>query len=753
MGYFDDIADIPRTQTSTKPVYGPVKPAYTPPKPIAPRGESSAYPGLPSKKLDNGNTLYMKPNGGSIEVRPDGSFISKLPAFLGGGAYEASKGGGLIGTAQDRQATRDYAGLPSLTGKQRDHIIPVSLGGISTSKTNLRSVPSNENPADFESDLAERVRKGEITPMRARQEVMTFKQNQTNPQPSGWQNFMDALGEKLPGAAQTGEELHSNPLSLHGDFKKTFSNMWSAIKEPVLEEKKRIGEIFQAKSIPDFIGKEISGATGAANVVFSPISALFAGANEVPILGTVSRLVTLPFQVMGESGSAVSGAVIDKLPISQKTKDAIKPGLQEMASLAAQFALGKAGLEAKTWEGLKSKFGEKDATTIVRKAQEIAYEQQKIEQQNAVIKEQSQKAIEQKAVEDPLITEARKYKSADEFVSKQPKLYHGTSGDFTEFQSMNQLRNSKTDIKPSNIGGNSPLISLTEDKTMASNYAKLRQTNMGGKANVREVSVNGKILDLTDNLNMSFGQIEDPSSPLIKRLRDGGYAGVKFLDKSPASGVLVETTAVFPESIKTKSQLTDIWNKANEGKIEADTQFKSRVFERMKAENPQLQGELKVDRVNMEKDISKAVDLITKDKQKAYDIAMGKEISNDITATSTNIALAEKALAEGNHDLYSKLVTKRSLDQTRRGQEIVAEKGSVTDNSTSRYVKELIASKLEKLGQDYLSNLKDPFKRKSTKERAMAKIDSEVSNLEAKIKNKKLDTKSALSLLDKLTCV
>lgn len=183
------------------------------------------------------------------------------------------------------------------------------------------------------------------------------------------------------------------------------------------------------------------------------------------------------------------------------------------------------------------------------------------------------------------------------------------------------------------------------------------------------------------------------------------------------------------------------------------TEFQSRVFERMKAEHPELTGDLTVERMNLEKDAQKAVELVAKDKQKAYDIAMGKEKSGDVTATAINIALAEQALKEGNNELYAKLITNRSLAQTRRGQEIVAEKGSVTDNSVSRYVKELIAQRLEKVGKNYLGDLTDNFKKKSTKERATAKIDNEVGKLETRIKQKKLDVKTALSLLDKLTCL
>lgn len=189
-----------------------------------------------------------------------------------------------------------------------------------------------------------------------------------------------------------------------------------------------------------------------------------------------------------------------------------------------------------------------------------------------------------------------------------------------------------------------------------------------------------------------------------------------------------------------------------EPKESTTEKLQSRVFERLKAEHPaELQGELYRDVINLKEDAARAVKMIETNKQRAFDIAMGRERSLDVTSTSVNIALAEKALADGNTKLYSDLIRNRSLEQTRRGQEIVSERGSISDNSTSRYVKELLAERLNKLGKKYLDNLK--LKKTSPKENAMKAIDKEVSKIEAQIKNKKLDTKSALALLDKLTCL
>lgn len=204
-------------------------------------------------------------------------------------------------------------------------------------------------------------------------------------------------------------------------------------------------------------------------------------------------------------------------------------------------------------------------------------------------------------------------------------------------------------------------------------------------------------------------------------------------------------------NLKLENKDVDVLNNFLNRESPQPNQFTSRVFERLQSERPDiLEGDLLVERKNIKEDIKKATDLIETDKQKAYDIAMGKDKSSDISSTSANIALAEKALADGNTKLYAKLTKARSLDLTRKGQDISAERASVTDNSTAKYVKELIASRLDYLGKNYLDNLKG---RKTDRAKAIDKIDSEVSKLEKTIKNKKLDTKTALALLEQLTCV
>lgn len=181
--------------------------------------------------------------------------------------------------------------------------------------------------------------------------------------------------------------------------------------------------------------------------------------------------------------------------------------------------------------------------------------------------------------------------------------------------------------------------------------------------------------------------------------------------------------------------------------------LQSRVFNRLKAESPDaLKGDLNYDKINLQDQAEKASKLITEDKRKAYRVAMGAEDSADHTSTSVNIAMAEQALEEGNHTLYARLVKKRSLDQTRRGQELVSERGSISDNSTSRYVKELINTRMEKLGKLPVGFGGITGKETTKLKRAVQVIDKEVAKAEKAIKIKDLDIQSAQAIIDGLMC-
>src|SRR3990167_2140464 len=122
--------------------------------------------------------------------------------------------------------------------------------------------------------------------------------------------------QTFPSTMEMLAELQIDPLSLKENPKEAINSAWEALKNPVMEAGKDIKDLFTtATTRPKIVGKELEIAADIGGIVFSPISALFEGANQVPILGSVSKLISLPFIAIGEAGANIADFVVVKLPI------------------------------------------------------------------------------------------------------------------------------------------------------------------------------------------------------------------------------------------------------------------------------------------------------------------------------------------------------------------------------------------------------------------------------------------------------
>lgn len=74
--------------------------------------------------------------------------------------------------------------------------------------------------------------------------------------------------------------------------------------------------------------------------IFSPVSAVFAAAEQVPVLKQAADVVNAVFTPVGKVGDFAAEKFIDVLPINQQSKDTLKPAFGEVGSLAAQLLLG-----------------------------------------------------------------------------------------------------------------------------------------------------------------------------------------------------------------------------------------------------------------------------------------------------------------------------------------------------------------------------------------------------------------------------
>lgn len=375
-------------------------------------------------------------------------------------------------------------------------------------------------------------------------------------------------------------------------------------------------------------------------------------------------------------------------------------------------------------------------------------------------------------------------KSFDEWIKERGEmLYHGTSADF--------------DVKDFKGGY------LTKEKSYADIYQKpsassITTQNKTGVGRTIEFFLpkNAKIFDFTNKQHREAidgywreasmsgepsigdsGQIDwTEGESLAEWIENNGleFDGIK-LDEGggidPSSGVEIKRSnsirILNPSILKTRSELKTQWDSINtlQAPTEASSgvnipnkQKSSRVFERLQEEfgEEMLEGRQEYNTINLREQSERAGDLIATDRQKAYRIAMGIEESPDITSTATNIALADAALEAGNNALFAQLTKARSLAQTRRGQEIVSEKTSVTDNSVSSYVKQLISMRMEKLGKSYLGDARQLVGvKEKTGEKVMESVKKDVEvaqkDVQKRIKSR-MDISKAQKLIDSLSC-
>lgn len=84
---------------------------------------------------------------------------------------------------------------------------------------------------------------------------------------------------------------------------------------------------------------------GALNTIFSPVTASLSALSTVPVVGHVANKVNEVFSALGNGGSETAKSAVDKLPLSQTTKDAIKPLVSEIGALIPQLIAGKLGVD------------------------------------------------------------------------------------------------------------------------------------------------------------------------------------------------------------------------------------------------------------------------------------------------------------------------------------------------------------------------------------------------------------------------
>lgn len=193
-----------------------------------------------------------------------------------------------------------------------------------------------------------------------------------------------------------------------------------------------------------------------------------------------------------------------------------------------------------------------------------------------------------------------------------------------------------------------------------------------------------------------------------------------------------------------------------EGKLRESTAF-SKIKDRISnevlfSEEQKIQSDYR--QVNIKDQVEKAVQLLETDPKKAIRISLGLEQPPaGLLERTVTIAVAEKAFADGDMTLYSQVESAGSLRQTRRGQEIVADRGRFIENSPHTFMKDLLARRMDSLGITYKDILDAEGKKiTSPREAAVRKIDVEKQKLKELLKKDQSKIKAAQDLIDMLRC-
>lgn len=180
---------------------------------------------------------------------------------------------------------------------------------------------------------------------------------------------------------------------------------------------------------------------------------------------------------------------------------------------------------------------------------------------------------------------------------------------------------------------------------------------------------------------------------------------------------------------------------------------KSKAFERVRDQlGAYAEADVNYNRLNLAQDTANAMEFVEANPKDAKKIALGlMGAPEGVTETAISIALAEKAADAKDYGLAAQLERSRSLRQTRRGQEIVAERGRFNENSPVYFLQQVLQARLDNAGKE--SRVRFLSKEGQTKRQsAQAKIQENAEAAKTAVKKRLSAVDLAQNIIDELTC-
>ena len=220
--------------------------------------------------------------------------------------------------------------------------------------------------------------------------------------------------------------------------------------------------------------------------------------------------------------------------------------------------------------------------------------------------------------------------------------------------------------------------------------------------------------------------------------------------KGKAKGTQTQQTAPKIKTVKVKNQSyteskNPIPSDGKQKKSRAYQRFKERVGDVLKSET---EDDPLYHSISLAEDASKAIDFVEQYPEEAKKIALGlKEAPQGITETAISIAISEKALLQGDYKNAAKMVAARSLRQTRRGREIVAERGQFGKDSPQTFIKQVLNLRMREQTRFEFDQREGKLNKKITE-----KVSKEAREQVKAINKRAANIQSAQDVINSLLC-
>ena len=362
------------------------------------------------------------------------------------------------------------------------------------------------------------------------------------------------ISKTLPSTVETAKEIFHNGLSLGHNSVEAANTAWDSVKEGVHSAANALVDAVYGKEPTTSAelhhkrtGEEITGAylTAIGETMKAPLNVLssfFTVANSIPVVGTISRIVTLPFEAVGDVSPEFVRKVINGSPLSDKWKKAITPGITTIVTMAAEIAAGAAI----------------HAVGKMVKAKVIPSERRAVALKKSIIKDNPELSREIKATSNARIKSLFKDYGKEDVVTIVRE-----SAKLAKKRLANMKEEKKLGVVDKQIEKNPDLARMAKESNNASEFVD-RMVNEKG---TRRGDINAqKVNDFFDRVNESRGKVEQQiqENPDLVKMAQDSFNTNDFIDK------MAEKGGVTRDKIDIQGA-TDFFNKVNEAKRLGET--------------------------------------------------------------------------------------------------------------------------------------------------------------------------------------